>query len=226
MKRLAAARVAALALSAVLALSSCAVTGQPARPGTAATYDGDTITTEQVAAWGTAQNDMGYAYDPGAVLTMLLLLPALDKEAAIESIAFGDDQVTSEAQLWMTAGKADVVVPTKDMMDVVRAARTFEALVLTKPGAEAIQKALKEIEANATVNPAYGDFTYDRVVATVRAQAQAQQDGGAAYGALSYLVFKDVSGFDPNAQRGWMVDEGSPSASPSPSPSASPSPAP
>ena len=38
------------------------------------------------------------------------------------------------------------------------------------------------------------------------------------------LVFKDVSGFTPNAQRGWMVDEGLPSVSPSPS--ASPSPAP
>lgn len=218
MKCLAAARVAALALCAALALSACAVTGQPARPGTAAMYDGATITTEQVAAWGTAQNDMGYAYDPGAVLTMLLLLPALDKEAATEGISFDDDQVASEAQLWMAAGEADVADPTADMIDVVRTVRTFQALILTKPGAAAIQAELTSIEANAQVNPAYGDFTYDRVVASVRAQAQAQQDGGAKYGDVSYLVFKDVSGFNPNAQRGWMVDEGSPSASPSPAP--------
>ncbi|NTV38985.1 MAG: hypothetical protein HGA51_03375 [Demequinaceae bacterium] len=212
MKRLAA------ALVAVLALSACAVTGQPARPGTAATFAGDTITTAQVAAWGTAQNDMGFAYDPGAVLTLLLLRPTLEKEAASEGIVFDDEQIASEAQLWMAAARADVVVPTSDMMDVVRTVRDLQALVLTKEGAVAVQDALTAIQADATVNPAYGDFTYDRVVETVRAQAQAQQEEGIKYGDVSYLVFKDVTGFAPTAKRDWMVDAGLPSASPSPSP--------
>lgn len=211
MKRLAA------ALVAVFALSACAVTGQPARPGTAATYDGATITTADVAAWGTAQNDMGFSYDPGAVLTLLLLRPALDKEAASEGIVFGEDQVVSEAQLWMAASRAEVITPTQDMIDVVRTVKNLQALVFTKEGAAAIQAALTSIESDARVNPVYGDFTYDRVVATVTAQSQAEQDAVARYGDVSYLVYREVSGFTPNAQRDWMVDAGAPSPSPSPS---------
>lgn len=217
MKRLAA------ALVAILTLSACAVTGQPAHPGTAAIYEGATITTAQVAAWGTAQDDMGYPNDPGAVLTMLLLKSVLDKEAATEGIVFDDKQISTEAQSWMAAGLVDVVPPTTDMMDVVRTVHNFEALVFTKQGAAAIQADLRSIEASAQVNPMYGNFTYDRFVLSVKVVAQAQQDQSAKYGPVSYLVFRDVSGFEPNAHRGWMVGAGIPS--PSPSPSASPTPA-
>lgn len=215
MKRLAVARVAALALSAVLVLSACAVTGQPARPGTAALYDGATITTEQVAAWGTAQNEMGYSYDPGAVLTLLLLRPTMEAEATKEGIAFGDDQIAAEAQLWMASSRADVVDPTPAMMDVVRTVRIFHALALTQDGAASLQAAMSSIEADAVVNPVYGDFSYAGMISSVNALAQ--QDA-TAYGDVSYLVLKDVTGFDPTAQRVWMVDEGPSAASPSPSP--------
>ncbi len=225
MKRLATALVAALALSAVLTLSACAVTGQPARPGTAAIYAGGTITTEQVAAWGNAQNAMGYGYDPGAVLTLLLLRPALEKEAASEGIVFADDQVSSDAQLWMAANHATVVPPTPNMMDLVRMVGVVHSLLLSKPGAAAIQAELKLIEANAQVNPAYGDFTYAQSVVSVQALAKAQQDSTGKYANVSYLVFSDMSGFNVNAQRDWMVDAGLPSASPSPSPVPGPSPA-
>ncbi len=220
MKRLAA------ALVAVLSLSACAVTGQPARPGTAATYNGATITTAQVAAWGTAQDDMGYPNDPGAVLSLLMLRPALDKEAAIEGIVFDDKQISDEAQLWMKAGLVDVVPPTPDMMDVVRTVHSFGALAVTKQGAAAIQADLRSIEASAQVNPVYGDFTYDRFLSSVNVVAQAEQDQSAKYGSVSYLVFRDVSGFAPNAHRSWMVGAGLPSPSASPAPvNASPAPA-
>lgn len=212
-------RIAA-ALLAVFALSACAVTGQPARPGTAATYDGATITTADVAAWGTAQNDMGYSYDPGAVLTLLLLRPTVDNEAANEGFVFGDDQIASEAQLWMAASRAEAVTPTQDMLDVVRTVRNLQALIMTQEGADAILAALTSIESDARVNPVYGDFTKDRVVATVTTQAQAEQDAVATYGDVNYLVYREVSGFTPNAQRNWMVDAGEPSPSPTPSPSA------
>ena len=222
MKRLVAALAAVLAVSAVFTLSACAVTGQPARPGTAALYDGATITTEQVAAWGTAQNEMGFSsYDPGAVLTLLLLRPAMEAEAAKEGIAFGDDQIAQEAQQWMTSAKADVIDPTPTMMDVVRAVRIFQALAMTKDGAASLQADISSIDADAVVSPSYGHFSSSAMIASVNTIAQ--QDA-TAYGDVSYLVFKDMTGFDPKAQRGWMVDEGSPSASPSPSPSPSPAP--
>ena len=221
MKRLAAALAAVLALSFVLTLSACAVTGQPAHPGTAAIYDGTTITTEQVAAWGNAQNAMGYAYDPGAVLTLLLLRPALEKEAASEGIVFADDQISSDAQLWMAANHATVVPPTPDMMDLVRMVGVVHSLLLSKPGAAAIKTELKSIEATAQVNPIYGDFTFTQSVLSVQALAKAQQDGTAEYANVSYLVFSDISGFTVNAPRDWMVDAGSRSAGPSPSPTPS-----
>jgi hypothetical protein len=215
MKRLAA------ALVAVLTLSACAVTGQPAHPGTAALYDGATITTSQVAAWGTAQDDMGYPNDPGAVLTLLLLRPTLDKEAAVEGIVFDDKQISAEAQTWMSASKAKAVSPTPDMMEIVRTVRVLHALLQTTGGNAAIKTAVESVEAKAEVNPMYGKFTVAQVATSIDILAKRYQNEAGPLGAVNYLVFKDMSGFDVNAQREWMVGAGLPS--PSPSPSASPS---
>lgn len=220
MKRLAA------ALVAVFALSACAVTGQPAGPGTAATYDGTTITTEQVAAWGTAETDMGFGYDPGAVLTLLLLRPALVAEAQKQSILFGDEQVTAEAKVWMASQYADATEPTADMVDVVRTVRMLYALLSTQEGSTAIATELNSIETDVQVNPMYGDFSATRFINSVSAQATVQQESADSLGEITYLVFKDVNAFDLTAQQGWMVNEGAQSASPSASPEATPTPAP
>lgn len=218
----------ATALVAVLALSACAVTGQPAHPGTAAIFDGATITTAQVAAGGTAQSDMGLAngFDPGAVLTLLLLRPALDKEAASESIVFDDKQISDEAQKWMSTSNATVVSPTPDMMDVVRMVRTLHALLLTKGGTAAIKAAVESIEANAEANPVYGNFTVAQFAVSIDVLAKRYQNDAGQYGDMVYLVFRDLSGFNVDAKRKWMVDAGLPSPSASPTPvNASPAPA-
>lgn len=206
----------AVVLVAVLALSACAVTGQPARPGTAATYDGATITTDQVAAWGTAQTDMGYPYDPGAVLTLLMLRPALEEAAAAEGIALGDDQVRTEVKNWMKASGHEVTDPTKDMIDVVRTVRLLDQLLLTQDGVAALRTAAESIEAKATVSPLYGRFTFAQFASSFDTAGQAQQAQSSQLGDVSYLVFRDVSGFDVNAKRDWM------GSAPEPSPSAVP----
>ena len=216
----------ATALLALLTLSACAVTGQPARPGTAAIYDGATITTAQVAAWVTAQDDMGVGSDPGAVLTLLLLRPALDKEAASEGITFGDKQISSEAQAWMSTTNVTVVSPTPDMMDVVRTVRFLHALLTTKGGTTAIKAAVESIQATAQVNPLYGKFTVASFAKSIDIMAKRYQNEQGQLGNVVYLVFKDLSGFEPNAQRKWMVDAGLPSPSPSPSASSARVPAP
>jgi len=210
MKRLAA------ALIAVLALSACAVTGQPAHPGTAATYDGSTITVDEVAAWGSAETQMQYSYDPGAVLSLLLLRPALVAETQKESIVFGDEQIATEATMWMTSRGAEAMTPTADMIDLVRTVRMLHALLSTQEGSTAVALALKSIEADAQVSPMYGTFSATRFVNSVSDLATAQQDAAGALGDVSYLVFKDVNGFDLTAQQGWMVDEGLQLDSPSP----------
>lgn len=206
----------AVALVAVLFLSACAVTGQPARPGTAATYNGATITTAEVAAWGAAQNALGFTatsgdgvgYDPGAVLTLLMVQPALEAEATKEGIAFGDAQIEAEAQSWMAANGADVSAPTQDMLDVVRLVRIVHALLVTDEGNTAIRAAVESVEAHAVVNPLFGTFTLASFGASVNTLAEQQRTEGEMLGAVSYLVFRNLSGFDASAPRDWMVDEG------------------
>lgn len=208
MKRLAA------VLAAVLALSACAVTGQPAHPGTAATYDGATITTDQVAAWGTAQRDMGYAYDPGAVLTLLMLRPALEEAAATEGITFLDNQIPIEVKLWIATSGNKAFEPTQDMVDVVRTVRLLHELLLTDNGKAAIRTAVQSIEKSATVSPLYGQFTVTQFAASIDTASAAQQAQADKLGDVSYLVYRDLSGFDMNAKRDWMGSTPAPSAVP------------
>jgi hypothetical protein len=207
MKRLAA------ALVTILALSACAVTGQPANPGTAATYDGQTVTSEEVAAWGTAQTDMGLRYDPGAVLTLMLLRPALEAEAELQGMVFGEDDMRMEAKMWMAANNAEVVDPTADMIELVTTVRMVYAVLSTEGGSEAVSEALFGIEARANVSPMYGEFSKDVFVESVGAQLTEMQDESQRLGELSYMVFRELTGFDATSQRDWMVDEAPASAS-------------
>lgn len=201
MKRLAA------ALVAVFALTACAVTGQPANPGTAATYDGLTVTTEQVAAWGAAQTEMGLRYDPGAVLTLMLLRPALEAEADRQGLVFGEEDMRMEAKMWMASNRAEVVDPTADMIDLVTTVKMVYAILPTEEGAPAVTQALTAIEADANVNPMYGDFSVETFVDSVAAQAEEMQNESARLGELSYMVFRELTAFDATSQRDWMVDE-------------------
>ena len=125
--------------------------------------------------------------------------------------------------MWMAAsGVSGEAEPTPGMIDVVRVVHTFHALAGTEPGAAAIIEDLKSIAANAQVNPLYGDFRYERFMDSANALDQSQQDMRTKLGPASYLVFRDVSGFDANAQRNWMVGEGAATAVPSPIPSPAP----
>jgi hypothetical protein len=104
--------------------------------------------------------------------------------------------------------------------------RILHALLLTQGGTSAIRTAVQSIEAKAEVNPLYGKFTVAQFAKSVDIMAKRYQDDAGPLGAVNYLVFKDLSGFDVNAQRKWMVGAGLPSPSPSPtaSPTASPAP--
>lgn len=208
MKRLAA------ALLVVLSLSACAVTGQAARPGTAAVLDGRTITNDDVAAWGAAINEMSYSFDPGAVLTLLLLKPTLDAEAARLDFAMADADVDFEARAWMASNKAPVKDRTADMKAVVGTVVILNALLSNEDSAQAIADALGNIEKNASVNPMYGDFSAQGFVDSWTEQVQARTDQSGKLGDVSYLVFKDITGFDVLAQQSWMGDPSEAPAAP------------
>ncbi len=200
------------ALLAVLVLSGCAVTGQPAQPGTAAVFDGNTVTNDEVAAWSTALKDLGFANGPGEALTLLLLQPVVEQAAADGGRVFTDEQIKQDAINWALAEGKTVTDVTDDQVAMVRAVRTLAtqavpadatSLTFTAP----VMDALAGIEARAQVSPEYGDFSQVRFEASVTATLANVSRYSNATGDVSYLVLKSVNGFSPYAQREWMVDE-------------------
>ncbi len=200
------------ALLVVLVLSGCAVTGQPARPGTAAVFDGNTVTNDEVAAWSTALRDLGFANGPGEALTLLLLQPTAEQGAAADGKVVTDEDVKQDATYWALAKGQTLTEVTDDQMAVVRMVRALatqavpadgDSLTFTQP----VLDALAGIEARAEVSPEYGDFSQALFTASVAAAVADIGNYSNAQGQVSYLVLKRVNGFSPYAQRDWMVDE-------------------
>lgn len=208
-------RIAA-ALLLTFALSGCAVTGQSAPPGTAAVFDGNTVTNDEVAAWSTALTELGFANGPGETLTLLLLQPVAEQAALADGNVATDDEIKDAAVFWALAEGKTLTEVTDDQIAVVRTVRALatqvvpadaESVTFTEP----LLDVIAGLEERAKVSPEYGDFSQavfadslDRAVADVANYANAP-------GQISYLVLKNVNGFNPHAQREWMGTEGAPS---------------
>lgn len=201
-----------VALLVILVLSGCAVTGQPARPGTAAVFDGNTVTNDEVAAWSTALRDLGFANGPGEALTLLLLQPVAEQASVADGDVVTDEQVTQDAVFWALARGNTITEVTDDQMAVVRMVRALatqavpadgDSLTFTQP----VLDALAGIEARADVSPEYGDFSQALFADSVAVAVADIANYSNAEGQVSYLVLKSVNGFSPYAQREWMGDE-------------------
>jgi hypothetical protein len=201
------------ALLIVLALSGCAVTGQPARPGTAAIFEGRTVTNDDVAAWSTALNELGFATYPGDALTLLLLEPAAAQAATNDDKVDTDDEVKRDAVLWALAQGRIISVDdvTDDQVAVVRTVRQLATQVV--PGdnnsitfTQPVLDTVAAIEDHAQVSPEYGDFSQEVFTSSVAAALDEVTNYANAQGQVSYLVLKGLNGFNPYAQREWMGD--------------------
>lgn len=197
------------ALLLVLALSGCAVTGQPAQPGTAAVFDGNTVTNSEVAAWSTALKDLGFSGGPGEALTLLLLQPVVDQASVADGNVETDDRIKEDAINWALAEGTTIADVTADQIAVVRMVRALatqavpadaQSVSFTDP----VMAAVAGIEARADVSPEYGNFSQARFEASVAAAVANVGQYANAPGNVSYLVLKNVNGFDPNAQQEWM----------------------
>ncbi len=209
------------ALLLVLVLSGCAVTGQPARPGTAAVYDGNTVTNDQVAAWSTALTDLGFDGEPdelsprgapGEALTLLLLQPIVEQASVADGEVKTDEEIRQDAILWALAAGKTITEVTDDQMAVVRTVWALatqavpsdsNSLTFTQP----VLDALTGIEARAQVSPEYGDFSQALFADSVAAAVDDIANYSGAPGQLTYFVIKSVNGFSPNAPREWMGGE-------------------
>jgi hypothetical protein len=201
-----------VALLAVLVLSGCAVTGQPARPGTAAVFDGHTVTNDEVAAWSTALSDLGFANAPGEALTLLLLQPIVEPAAVADGKVVTDEEVKQDAIFWALAQGDAITEVTDDQMAVVRMVRALATQAVPAGGdvltfKQPVLDALAGIEAQADISPEYGEFSQALFADSVAGAVADIANYSNAEGQVSYLVLRSVNGFSPDAQREWMGDE-------------------
>ena len=201
-------RISAALLLAVT-LSGCAVTGQPAPPGTAAVFDGNTVTNDEVAAWSLALRDLGFANGPGEALTLLLLQPVVEKASVEAGNAMTDEEAERDAKFWALAKGQTLPDVTDDQIAVVRTVRGLATQAVpadanTVTFSAPVLDALAAIEARADVSPQYGDFSQTVFADSVAAAVADILNYSNAPGQVSYLVLKSVNGFSPYAQREWM----------------------
>lgn len=221
MKRLAAA--AAL----VLALTGCAVTGQPAGPSVVAEWNGVTVTTADVAAYSEAFDALDAPADPGAIVTMLLLKPTVDQLAADNDLLYSDAELDSDAQMWIAAAAGEQVPVTDTMRDAVRQTKSVWDLVNTPDAALPIVDVANTIQAEAVSSPLIGDFSATQWATTINNAYTSATNQQAVLGPVAYLELRNTSGYTPNAQQSWMVGEQpatAPAAGDSAVPSATPAP--
>ncbi|MBC7298684.1 MAG: hypothetical protein H5T82_07305 [Demequina sp.] len=197
------------ALLLTLVLSACAVTGQPARPGTAAVFDGNTVTNEEVGAWSTALQDLGFQDRPGDVLTLLLLQPIVEQASIADGNVVTDERIAQDAVYWALATGRPITDVTDDQIAVVRTVRALATqavpandttLTFTQP----VLDALAGLETRAEVSPEYGAFSQAVFADSIAAAIADITNYSGAQGQISYLVLKSVNGFSPIAQREWM----------------------
>ena len=117
---------------------------------------------------------------------------------------FVKDDLTFEARKWIASQRGDQTEVTDDMRDAVRLVRTVVILLNGADTAGGLAEAIQRIEAEAVVSPMYGKFTMEQYVESLQA-AFAREQNEASLADVSYLVFKDVSGFAPTAQQPWMT---------------------
>ncbi|MCB2411894.1 hypothetical protein LGT39_03405 [Demequina sp. TTPB684] len=205
-------RIAA-ALLLTFALSGCAVTGQPAPPGTAAVFDGHTVTNDEVAAWSTALTELGFANDPGETLTLLLLQPVAEKAALDDGNVLTDEEIEEAAVFWALAKGKTLTEVTDDQIAVVRTVRALATQVVpagtdSVTFTEPVLEVIAGLEERAKVSPEYGDFSQAVFADSLASAVTEVAEYANAPGQISYLVLKNVNGFNPHAQRDWMGVEG------------------
>lgn len=197
------------ALLLVLALSGCAVTGQPARPGVAAVFDGNTVTDDEVGAWSSALQGLGFTNGPGEALTLLLLQPIVEQASVADGNVVTDERIAQDATYWALATGHTITDVTDDQAAVVRTVRALATQAVPADGAaltftQPVLDALAGMETRAQVSPEYGDFSQAVFANSVAAAVADVANYAGAEGQISYLVLRSVNGFSPNAQREWM----------------------
>ncbi|WP_156155789.1 hypothetical protein [Demequina phytophila] len=194
-------RLAVLAASS-LVLAGCAVPGQPAAPGVAASYQGVSITTSDLDAlaadWAEASQG-SVTPDRQELATFAALGPgALEAanqiaEDAGTTLGINDGNVRTLAENWFAGvGATDPVIPdsvVESMSDML----AIYFVVGGDPTLGAITEIAEQVQADATFSPRLGEFSTDALTVSLgEAMTNAQNMSG-----NYYVAFVEVSGFEP-----------------------------
>ncbi len=205
---------AALAAT-VLALSACAVPGQPANPGTAAILGNHEVTNQQLdrisQAW--VEDTHGLQVPPSRrhILTVELMRPHL--EQALVELGFEVDGEAAASQ-WLAyvqargqqagAPQAELIVPEQPSPELVNSVMAYAALAIiawTEPDHERLRAIAEDVEANAVLSPRSGQFSAELFVEELRraeASVLAQQ-----LQVVFYTEYQNVNGF-VDTERDWL----------------------
>ena len=217
-------RIAAVIAAAMVAvgMSACSVTGQDGAPDAAATWDGHTVTVDEVAAWDQAAIDLGLAPHDGSSLTLLVLKPTIETYADEHNLKFNDDQVELQVQAILEEfGDKDAEI-NDAMRDFVHTVRLFSLLLSDEDFVTKLQEDVTAFEANATVSPMFGAFDMNAFLDSLSLAYQAANDPDNALGEIAWAEYRTLDGF-PAANPDWVINPTAATTEPtaaSPEPSA------
>jgi hypothetical protein len=204
-------RLVALALAATALLSGCTVPGQPLDAGTAASFRGDVVTVADAAEFEAAfLDDLAAAANSGEPLTLRLLHPHVVELAAAEGVVFSEEQLRESADLWRASQNQELGAEVSQAsVDIVETAWCLDTLVRSETGIVQLNTLIQEMEAEVVASPRFGPFSFDVFLESLAGVFEDRQTRGDELGPVTFMVFKDVNGFNPLATPEWVERSGS-----------------
>lgn len=194
-----------LAGAAVL-LAGCAVPGQSAAPGTAAAYDGTTLTNERIAALETAWDEE--AAEPAGRRNVITL------ELMREPLLAATDQIDYEYHRTMAVQQAQLALrmqgvdaePSEDFVDAIESAFLLAAFTLIPEDTSVLQSVAEQVEAEAVLSPRSGEFNADQFMATTAAAVEVATQEANQGSPIWFVNFNNVNGLVP-PESPWLATE-------------------
>lgn len=194
-----------LAGAAVL-LAGCAVPGQPAGPGAAAVYEGETLSNERIVALQEAWEDE--AAEPAGRRNVITL------ELMREPLLAATDQIGYEYHRTMAVQQAQMVLrvqgiqgePSEELVDAIEGAFLLAAFTLVPEDTSVLQSVAEQVEAEAVVSPRSGEFSAEQFMATAYQAVEIATQEANQGSPVWFVNFNDVNGL-VTPESPWLATE-------------------
>lgn len=194
-----------LAGAAVL-LAGCAVPGQPAGPGAAAAYEGETLTNARVTSLQEAwDEEAGESAGRRNVITLELMREPL--LAATDEIGYDYHRTLAVQQAKLLLRMQGInAEPSEELVDGVEAAFLLAAFMLIPEDTSVLQSIAEQVEADAVTSPRSGDFSAERFMETAQQTLQVATDQANQGSPTWFVTMTNVNGLSA-ADSPWLANE-------------------